>query len=202
MIPDNVIYTDGHNVTITDTQLKVKKRSYKFNGITKHGMFILKPRKLPAILLAAIGVVLAVIGFMGLLPPNNVPAIETAEGIISANTVVVWIGLSLTIIGALVLAILKKKYALRIDTAEGERNIVESTNRAYITQIVDALNEAIYRMTTKPKPEAYQNEKGNPVADDEDGRTSSKMRPVVRNPEPKENPNPPVSGSEPQRRDL
>lgn len=149
MIPDNIVYTDGRDVTITDTAFKVKKHTYKLNGITKHGMYILKPRKMPAILLIVLGLILAMIGFLTMLPEYNAPAIETASGYIGANTVILWIGITLVIVGVVVLAILRKRYAVRIDTAEGEKNAVVSTKKAYISQIVDALNQAIFRLASR-----------------------------------------------------
>ncbi len=38
----------------------------------------------------------------------------------------------------------KERYAVSITTAEGERNVVVSDRKEYITQIVHALNEAFF----------------------------------------------------------
>jgi hypothetical protein len=42
----------------------------------------------------------------------------------------------------LVMLRLREKYAVRIYTAEGEKNVVVSASREYISQIIDALNRA------------------------------------------------------------
>ena len=45
----------------------------------------------------------------------------------------------------------KEKYAVRIFTAEGEKNVVVSQSREYISQIVDALNRAYLDLMKKPR---------------------------------------------------
>ena len=49
---------------------------------------------------------------------------------------------ALALIGIIVLAIVRERYAVRIATAEGEKNAVVSDKKEYISQIVNALNEA------------------------------------------------------------
>ena len=51
-------------------------------------------------------------------------------------------GVLFFVIGLLILLKLREKYAVRIFTAEGEKNVVVSQSREYISQIVDALNRA------------------------------------------------------------
>ena len=46
------------------------------------------------------------------------------------------------LIGILILASAHERYAVRIGTAEGEKNAVVSRKREYIAQIVDAINHA------------------------------------------------------------
>ena len=45
-------------------------------------------------------------------------------------------------LGLLIMIRMREKYAVRIFTAEGEKNVVVSQSREYISQIVDALNRA------------------------------------------------------------
>ena len=56
MTDDKVIYTDGRDVTVTDSTLKVKKTSYHINGITKLTMWTIRPDRWPAVLLMLLGI--------------------------------------------------------------------------------------------------------------------------------------------------
>ena len=62
---------------------------------------------------------------------------------IDANVIVMWAGGALFLIGLLVTALIRERYAVRIATAEGEKNAVVSYRKEYIAQIVNALNEAV-----------------------------------------------------------
>jgi hypothetical protein len=140
MITDKVIYTDGRDVTVTDSTLKVKNAAYKISGITKMSLWTIRPDRWPAVLLLLLGIAGIVCGWMGLIPASI--SVDTNNGTISGNTLAMWIGAALAIIGILILVVSKEKYAVRIATAEGEKNAVVSTKREYIAQIVDALNRA------------------------------------------------------------
>jgi hypothetical protein len=68
--------------------------------------------------------------------------LRTEEGIISSNTLALWVGIALAAIGIILLMLAKERYAVRIGTAEGEKNAVVSSKREYIAQIVDAVHSA------------------------------------------------------------
>jgi hypothetical protein len=140
MTPDKVIYTDGRDVVVTDSTLKVKNTSYHLNGITKLSLWTIRPDRWPGILLLLIGLIAAVGGYMNMLPPDL--NMNTEDGYLSANTLAMWIGAGLFLVGILALALSKERYAVRIGTAEGEKNAVVSARREYIAQIVDALHSA------------------------------------------------------------
>lgn len=140
MTPEKVIYTDGRDVTVTDSELKVKNTSYHLNGVTKLSFWTIRPDRWPAILLMLLGIGAAVLGVMGLVPSDM--NVRTGDGTVGANTVALWVGIVLTLIGLLVLVFSKVRYAVRIGTAEGEKNAVVSTRREYIAQIVDAVHSA------------------------------------------------------------
>jgi hypothetical protein len=140
MAHDRVIYTDGRDVVVTDSTLKVKNASYRLNGITKFYFWTIKPERWPGILLLLLGLTAAVCGFLGLLPPDM--NMQTDTGVITANSIAWWAGLGMTLLGILALIVSKERYAVRINTAEGEKNAVVSTSRDYISQIVDAIHSA------------------------------------------------------------
>lgn len=140
MEPDKVLYTDGRDVTVTDSTLKVKNTSYQLSGITKLSFWTIRPDRWPGVLLLLLGITAAVLGYLNMIPTDaNVQADDETIG---ANTLAVWIGIALALIGLLMLLLARERYAVRIGTAEGEKNAVVSRKREYIAQIVDAVHRA------------------------------------------------------------
>ena len=142
MVQNRVLYTDGRHVTITDTEFQVNNMAYQLRGITKHGLHILKPIRLPGYLLLLAGVFLILGAAMGFLPSNLVSPIEVGNSVFSSNDIIIGIGGFLVLISILVIGLLRERYAVRIATAEGEKDVVVSKQREYITQIIGALNKA------------------------------------------------------------
>jgi|SRR5690606_28689929 len=140
MAQDRVIYTDGRDVTVTDSALKVKNTSYKLSGITKLSFWTIRAERWPGIILLLLGIASAVAGFMGAVPADI--NMQTDGGAVSGNTLAVWLGIGLCVLGLLGLMLAHDRYAVRIGTAEGEKNAVVSRKREYIAQIVDAVNSA------------------------------------------------------------
>lgn len=153
MIPDKVLYTDGRGITVTDSTFQVNKTSYQINGITKHGLFVMRPERLPGMMLLIVGFVVAVVGILNLIPASLIADMEFGGEVVTANTVAIWTGGALALIGILILAIVRERYAVRIATAEGEKNAVVSDKKEYISQIVDALNQAFNRHNLGPVSE-------------------------------------------------
>lgn len=145
MIPDKVLYTDGRGITVTDSTFRVKNTSYRLDGIIKHGLLIMRPERLPGMMLLIVGFIVAVIGILNLIPPSFIPDMQIRDQYVTANEVAMWAGGGLALIGLLVVAVVRERYAVRIATAEGEKNAVVSDKKEYISQIVNALNEAFGR---------------------------------------------------------
>jgi hypothetical protein len=140
MVSDKVIYTDGRDVTVTDSTLKVKHSSYQINGITKLRFWTIRPDRWPGVLLLVLGLGAALCGWLGMIPGEM--NIQTNNGVITGNELFLYGGLVLAVIGIIILAVTRERYAVRITTAEGEKNAIVSTKRDYIQQIVDALNRS------------------------------------------------------------
>jgi hypothetical protein len=149
MMPDKVIYTDGHDVTVTDTTLQVNKHEYALNGITKCGLMVIQPQRAPGIILLVLGIGLIVAGIMRAIDPAYVPDMNIAGNVFSANTLALWAGGLLALIGLLILGLVRERYAVRIATAEGEKDAVVSDKKEYIHQIVDAINQAVTYVRTE-----------------------------------------------------
>jgi hypothetical protein len=155
MIEEKVLYTDGHDVTVTDSTLQVKNHEYKLNGVTKCGMMVLQPRRAPGIILLVLGLAMIVAGLLNAISPTMIPDVEIAERMFTANTLSIWIGAAIALIGILVLGIVRERYAVRIATAEGEKDAIVSDQREYIHQIVDAINNGVTYVRTRTSPEYY-----------------------------------------------
>ena len=145
MIPDKVLYTDGRGITVTDSTFQVKNTSYRLNGITKHGLFTIQPERLPGILMAGIGILLGLFGMLKLIPNTVIADTQINGTYYTANYLALWVGGGLLMLGLIVTVIVRERYAVRIATAEGEKNAVVSNKKEYIAQIVNALNEAFHR---------------------------------------------------------
>lgn len=150
MKTDHVLYTDGHDVTVTDSVLQVRRKGYILDGVTKHGFSILQPDRLPSVMLLIAGVLFAITGATQLIPSDVIPDANLGSAWITVNQMAVGFGIFLIVMGAFWWFLTKERYAVSITTAEGERNVVISERKEYITQIVHALNEAFFTRVHGP----------------------------------------------------
>jgi hypothetical protein len=155
MMPEKVLYTDGHDVTVTDSTLQVRSHEYKLSGVMKCGLMILQPRRAPGIILLLLGIGLIIAGVMKAFDPTMVPDVNIAGNLFTANTLAMWVGGALALIGLLVLGMVRERYAVRIQTAEGERDAVVSDKKEYIRQIVDAINQAVTYVRTEASSRSF-----------------------------------------------
>ncbi len=135
---DNVIYTDGHGVKVTPYQLHVGSHEYKVDGISHVQLHTIKPRRAAALFIILIGLALLIAGIMHAFPETT-----DSVGMLTSNLVAILAGSVLLLFGIVWAAALHNKYAVRINTAEGEKNIVVSPKRDYIDQIVTAIHQAV-----------------------------------------------------------
>ena len=146
---DRIIYTDGDKVTVTDSTFHVRKRDYKLNGIIRHGLYVMRPSRLPSIFFILVGFALMIIGFAELVPADRFHDVIVANMAISANTMAMIAGGLMALIGVISIGLLRDRYAVRISTAEGEKNVIVSARKDYIAQIVDALTLSHYGVPTQ-----------------------------------------------------
>jgi len=143
MATEEIFYTDGQDVVVTLSTLQVKDRFYRLKAIKKHGMAILQPVRLPGLLVFIAGVVLSIMGlanaFTEMVPATWSPTGET----MSVNVVAQWFGVLMAMGGLMLTVALRERYAVKIDTQDGEQLAVVSTKREHIMEIVSALNRAL-----------------------------------------------------------
>ena len=148
MIPDKILYTDGHDVTVTDSTLLVKNHEYKLNGVTRCALMVLQPKRAPGALLLLIGLTFVALGILNMMSPYFAPVVINNKAY-NMDLVAIWAGGFLALVGIVALAIVRERYAVRIATAEGEKDAVVSSRKEYVTQIVDAINQAVSFVRTK-----------------------------------------------------
>lgn len=141
MTTENILYTDGHEVTVTDSTFKVKKNHYRLAGVTHYGFHIIKPNWMPAFIISGLGVVVIGLGIYNLTPPIDY-VLNVYSYTLSLNHLFLIAGITLILISILIGTLLKERYGVRISTAEGEKNVVVSERREYVSMIVEALEQA------------------------------------------------------------
>ena len=153
MNTENILYTDGHEVTVTDSTFRVRKHSYRLEGIIRYGFSIIRPSKIPAFLLTGLGLLSLALGISNLRP--DISFTYSISGFtLNQNTLLVILGIASIAIGSLVVILSKERYGLKIATAQGERNVIVSERREYISMIVDALNKAYIKAVGAGKIES------------------------------------------------
>lgn len=142
MTQESVIYTDGHGVKVTPNQLIINNAEYFLDGLTDIKLFTIRANKAPGILLMLVGLAAVILSFMGLFTRLNLNNISLGGLLLSADKAALIFGVILIFTGLLWTAVVHDKYAVRIRTAEGEKDALTSRKRDYIVQIVDAVNKA------------------------------------------------------------
>ena len=138
---NGVIYTDGREVTVTPLQFIIGRSEYLLKGITRIRFLTLKANKATSILLIILGMVMTLVGAMQLITPELIHF--NYADVITPNTIAFYGGIVLMIAGIIWLITIHDKFAVRITTAEGDKDAVVSKNRDYVQQIISALRDAM-----------------------------------------------------------
>jgi Family of unknown function (DUF6232) len=146
MMRERILYTDGHEVTVTNSSIKVKNTQYQLKGITKHGFFIMHPGRFTSFFMVMAGGMMTILGALQLMPSNVIPKVEIYSIVVNADAVTLALGLALFLTGVILLVLKKDRYAIWIATAEGEKNVVVVRKPESIRQILDALNHAFLNL--------------------------------------------------------
>jgi hypothetical protein len=142
MVVDKVFYTDGHDVVVTDTSLTVKKKQYRILGITDHAMRKIQPLRLNGLFIVLLGAFICVLSLLNDFS-SRVNSITLFGEVWNGSQVLLACGIVIALIGLIWVFAVRPRYAVHIATAEGETDVVVSSQREYVRQIVNALNRAV-----------------------------------------------------------
>jgi hypothetical protein len=148
MTTERILYTDGHDVTVTESTFRVRKHFYRLDGITRHSFSIIKPSKLPGIFITGLGVLAIAVGISG-TSLNSDFALSIFSMTVGPNVLFSIGGCLLILLGSLLMGLMKERYSVRIVTAEGEKHVLVSDRREYISMVIEALNKAFLNMLRK-----------------------------------------------------
>lgn len=142
MIPDRVIYTDGHNVIVTETAIRVKNSLYRLKGVTRYTLSTLEPERVPALILLTFGFLLLVVGLFSVIPVSMAQGLQLGKTHVSMNTIAFGGGILFLVLGLMVSIITKKNILCALLPHWVKQDVVVSDKKEYISQIVEALDEA------------------------------------------------------------
>ncbi len=129
---------------MTESALQVKKMWYDLRGVTKYGLIILQPVRIPWLVVMGLGIVLLVFGSMKLVPEGWMDNVYWGDVVITENLVVTLVGALVTLASIGVMLTVTERYAVSITTAEGEQQVVVSKRKEYVACIIRALNNAFF----------------------------------------------------------
>lgn len=137
----NFLYTDGRDVVVTQSTLKTKRGVYLLKGITDLSLAVLKPQRLPGLILTLIGLTLLANGFWYFIPASFYDSLAIPSRFTTAN-IHIFVGAIIAVLGISYMLLIPRRYAIRIETAEGEKDAVVSNRREYVKQIFNAVRKA------------------------------------------------------------
>jgi len=141
---EKVLYTDGGSVTVTESALLVKKMWYDLRGVSKYGLIILQPSRLPWLVVMIMGIALLIVGSMKLVPGGWMDDMHWGDVIVTENLLSVLVGAVVTLTSIGVMLSVSERYAVSITTADGEHQVLVSRRKEYVSCIIRALNNAFF----------------------------------------------------------
>src|SRR5258705_12465658 len=121
---EKVLYTDGHDVTVTESIIKVKKTMYQLKGIIHHDFLVIYPHRIPALAIMLIGAMTIFMAVLRGQALKALPAIHVFSLDINATQTAIIAGCLLLVMGSLILMAARVRYAIHLETAEGGRNVL------------------------------------------------------------------------------
>lgn len=135
------LYTDGRDVVVTQSTFQTKKTLYSLKGITDFGLEVLRPKRLPGFIVLLVGLLIAANGYFYFIPLSFFEFFRIPIRYATSNFQIL-IGGGIACIGIALMLLLQKRYAVRIETAEGKKDAVVSRSKEYVYQILSAIRKA------------------------------------------------------------
>lgn len=135
------LYTDGRDVVVTQSTFQTKKTLYSLKGITDFGLEVLRPKRLPGFIVLLVGLLIAANGYFYFIPLSFFEFFRIPIRHATSN-IQILIGGGIACIGIALMLLLQKRYAVRIETAEGKKDAVVSRSKEYVYQILSAIRKA------------------------------------------------------------
>ena len=129
MKPAKFLYTDGRDVVVTESTFKTKKAQYSLKGIIDFGVAVLRPQLLPGLVMTLIGLTLAANWYYHFIPRGFFDFFSIPSSLATSNLQLI-LGICITCIGLAYMLLTKRRYVVRIETAEGQKNVVVSMSKA------------------------------------------------------------------------
>jgi len=145
MTTGKVLYTDGHKVVVTDSTFQVNKSNYLLEGIIRHYFITNPPNRLPVVITICLGLIFLTLGMFNAVPGNWIAELEVSGAMLTPRILSIIFGVSMIVAGVVLLIVVKEKYSVHILTAEGEKEVIVSRHREYVTMIHEALSKALQR---------------------------------------------------------
>ena len=138
MIPAKMKYIDRNGVSITNFTLRVKKQAYPIKDILGYSQSIVSPGRIPGFLSVMIGFAIVMFSFSSPVSAQS-SLMEFGGKFLSANVLVLYVGIFLLFAGIMLTMMTKEKYALIIVTATGAKMAIISDKKRYVNRIKNVL---------------------------------------------------------------
>lgn len=140
METEDIIYADGEEIVVTDSKLQVNRSSYRISRITRLRFLTIPAERIPGVILFITGFSMSVAGMMEAFTVKYHATIQAGQ----LNQAAASIGFILLTTGLALFIMARERYSLKITTEEGEKAVLVSHKREYVTRIIEALNIAFY----------------------------------------------------------
>ena len=153
MATERILYTDGHDVTVTDSTLRVRKHAYQLDRIYQHRISIFKPNRTPGLFFIGLGLINLTAGTADNSFQQSGFSLHFSSLDVGANAILITLGIFLMVSGIVFMIARREKYGMHIVTAYEEKDVLVSKRREYVATVEEALNKALVNMLDKERRE-------------------------------------------------
>ena len=151
MTTETTFYTDGKEVTVTDSTLRVRKHTYPLDRIYQHRISVFKPNRTPGLFFVGLGLLSLTAGIGGSSFEFSGFSIHLFSLVLGPSAILIMVGTFLMVGAIGFMVVMKEKYAVHIVMPDEEKDVLVSQRRDYIMTVEDALNRALTDMFNKTR---------------------------------------------------